>query len=142
MDKKNKLLIIDDDTTILMELIGILKQEYTISTAKSGMSALDNIEKTAPDMILLDLIMPGMSGFDVMTKLNQSDSTMNIPVILISGAIDIDEERKGLTLGAIDYIRKPFDEVIVKQRVDYHIKILNLLREKDEIIEKLQNVHT
>jgi len=142
MDKKNKLLIIDDDTTILMELIGILKQEYTISTAKSGMSALDNIEKTAPDMILLDLIMPGMSGFDVMTKLNQSDSTMNIPVILISGAIDIDEERKGLTLGAIDYIRKPFDEVIVKQRVDYHIKIINLLREKDEIIEKLQNVHT
>ena len=142
MDKKNKLLIIDDDTTTLMELIGILKQDYTISTAKSGMSALDNIEKTAPDMILLDLIMPGMSGFDVMTKLNQSDSTMNIPVILISGAIDIDEERKGLTLGAIDYVRKPFDEVIVKQRVDYHIKILNLLREKDEIINKFQNVHT
>ena len=141
MEKKNKLLIIDDDTTTLMELIGILKQEYTISTAKSGMSALENIGKTAPDLILLDLIMPGMSGFDVMTKLNQSDSTMNIPVILISGAIDIDDERKGLTLGAVDYIRKPFDEVIVKQRVDYHINVLNLFREKDELIRKLQNVH-
>jgi len=138
MEKKNKLLIIDDDTTTLMELIGILKQEYMISTAKSGMSALENIEKTAPDLILLDLIMPGMSGFDVMAKLNQSDSTSNIPIILISGAIDIDEERKGLTLGAIDYIRKPFDEVIVKQRVDYHIRTLNLLREKDELIAKLR----
>jgi len=138
MDKKNKLLIIDDDTTTLMELIGILKQDYTISTAKNGMSAIENIEKTAPDLVLLDLIMPGMSGFDVMKKLNQMDNTKDIPVILISGAIDIDEERKGLTIGAIDYIRKPFDEVIVKQRVDYHISIINLLREKDEIIKSLQ----
>jgi len=129
MDKKNKLLIVDDDTTTLMELIGILKQHYVISTAKNGMSALENIDRTLPDLILLDLIMPGMSGFDVMTKLNQSEQTENIPVILISGAIDIDDERKGLTLGAIDYIRKPFDEVIVKQRVDYHIGVINLIRE-------------
>jgi len=130
MDKKNKLLIVDDDTTTLMELIGILKQDYTISTAKNGMAAIENIEKIIPDLIILDIIMPGMSGFDVMTKLNQSDSTMNIPIILISGAIDIEDERKGLTLGAIDYIRKPFDEIIVKLRVDYHIKTINLLRGK------------
>ena len=137
MEKKNKLLIVDDDTTTLMELIGILKQYYMISTAKNGMSALENIEKTAPDLIILDLIMPGMSGFDVMVKLNQSEQTMNIPIVLISGAIDIDDERKGLNLGAIDYIRKPFDEVIVKQRIDYHIGIINQLREKDLLIEKL-----
>jgi len=138
MEKRNKLLIVDDDTTTLMELISILKMDYVISTAKSGMAALENIEKTAPDLIILDLIMPGMSGFDVMTKLSQSESTKNIPVILISGAIDIDDERKGLTLGAIDYLRKPFDEVIVKQRVDYHIGIINLIREKDELIRKIQ----
>jgi len=138
MEKRNKLLIVDDDTTTLMELISILKKDYVISTAKSGMSALENIEKTAPDLIILDLIMPGMSGFDVMTKLSLCESTKNIPVILISGAIDIDDERKGLTLGAIDYLRKPFDEVIVKQRVDYHIGVINLIREKDELIRKIQ----
>ena len=142
MEKKNKLLIIDDDTTTLMELIGILKQYYMISTAKSGMSALENLERTAPDLILLDIIMPGMSGFDVLTKLNQSEQTAKIPVILISGAIGIEDERKGFTLGAVDYIRKPFDDVIVKQRIGYHIGIINLLREKDEFISKLQNVHT
>jgi len=138
MEKKNKLLIIDDDTTTLMELIGILKQDYMISTAKNGLSALENLEKTHPDLIILDIIMPGLSGFEVMARLNQLDHAKDIPVILISGAIDIDDERKGLTLGAIDYIRKPFDEIIIKQRVDYHIGIINQLREKDEIIKELK----
>jgi len=138
--KENKLLIVDDDTTSLMELIGILRQDYTISTAKNGLSALENVEKTLPDLILLDINMPGMSGFDVMTRLKQSERTKDIPIILISGAIGIDDERKGLTMGAIDYIRKPFDETLVKLRINYHIDMLNLLREKNVIIDKLENV--
>jgi len=137
MDKKNRLLIVDDDTTSLMELIGILKQDYVISTAKNGLSALDNAERLPPDLILLDIIMPGLSGYDVITRLKQSQRTDNIPVILISGAIGVDDERKGLALGAIDYIRKPYDDVIVKLRINYHMHIINLLREKDEIIGKL-----
>ena len=79
MEKKNKLLIIDDDTTTLMELIRILKQDYTISTAKNGLSALENLEKTAPDLIILDIIMPGLSGFDVMARLNQMEAGKDIP---------------------------------------------------------------
>ena len=133
MEKKNRLLIVDDDTTSLMELIGILKNDYTISTAKNGMAALDNIGRLPPDLILLDIIMPGLSGFDVMTKLKQSPATENLPIILISGAIGIDDERKGLTLGAIDYLRKPYDEVIAKLRVDYHIGMINKFRELSKI---------
>jgi len=129
MEKKNRLLIVDDDTTNLMELIGILKNDYMISTAKNGQSALDNIERVPPDLIILDIIMPGLSGFDVMTKLKQSPEMANIPVILISGAIGFDDERKGLAMGAIDYIRKPYDEVIVKLRVNYHIGVINRFRE-------------
>jgi len=138
MEKRNKLLIVDDDTTTLMELIGILKQDYVISTAKSGATAFENIERVHPDLILLDLIMPGMSGFDVLTKLRASDETKDIPVIIVSGAIDLEDERKGLTMGAVDYVRKPFDEVIVKRRVGFHIGIINLLREKDDRISELE----
>jgi len=138
MEKKNKLLIVDDDTTTLMELIGILKKDYIISTAKNGMAAFDNIEKVPPDLIILDIIMPGMSGFDVITKLKQTDELKDIPVIMVSGAIDIDDERKGLSMGAIDYVRKPFDEFIIKQRVDYHMSIINLLREKNARINELE----
>ena len=128
-EKKNRILIVDDDTTSLMELIGILKQDYVISTAKNGLAALDNAERLPPDLILLDIIMPGLSGFDVMTKLKQSPATEKIPVILISGVIGIDDERKGLTLGAIDYLRKPYDDVIVKLRVNYHISVINRFQE-------------
>jgi len=128
-EKKNRILIVDDDTTSLMELIGILKQDYVISTAKNGLAALDNAERLPPDLILLDIIMPGLSGFDVMTKLKQSPATEKIPVILISGVIGIDDERKGLTLGAIDYLRKPYDDVIVRLRVNYHISVINRFRE-------------
>ena len=138
MEKKNKLLIVDDDTTTLMELIGILKKDYIISTAKNGMAAFDNIEKVPPDLIILDIIMPGMSGFDVITKLKQTDEIKDIPVIMVSGAIDVDDERKGLAMGAIDYVRKPFDEVIIKLRVDYHMDMINLLREKDARIHELE----
>jgi len=133
MDKKNRLLIVDDDTTSLMELIGILKQDYVISTAKNGLSALDNAERLPPDLILLDIIMPGLNGFDVMTRLKQSPITDKIPVILVSGAVGFDDERKGLALGAIDYIRKPYDEVIVKLRVNYHIDVINQIRELKQL---------
>ena len=133
MEKKNRLLIVDDDTTSLMEIIGILKNDYTISTAKNGLAAIDNIERLPPDLVLLDIIMPGLNGYDVMTKLKQSPATEDLPIILISGAIGIDDERKGLALGAIDYLRKPYDEGIVKLRVDYHIKMINKIRELSKL---------
>ena len=82
--------------------------------------------------------MPGLSGFDVISKLRQSPATDKIPVILISGAIGLDDERKGLAMGAIDYIRKPYDDVIVKLRIEHHIEMINLLREKDETIDNLR----
>ena len=128
---KNKLLLVDDDASSLMEMIGILKNDYEISTVKNAYSAIEKARTFQPDLILMDVVMPGMSGFDAMESLKQLDSTKNIPVIFISGADDNSDERRGLELGAIDYIRKPMDEVIVRLRVQYHISIINRLREAE-----------
>jgi len=94
---------------------------------------LDLAKQNAPDLILLDVIMPGMSGFDVITKLKESDDTVNIPVIFITGLTDSTEEEKGFFLGAVDYIAKPFNKSIVKARVNTHIKIVDQMRTIERI---------
>ena len=138
MEKKNKLLLVDDDASCLLEIIGILKQDYELNTAKNGPAAIDRAEKSQPDLIILDVIMPDMSGFDVITKLKESDKTKDIPVVFASGAESNDDERRGLELGAIDYIRKPIDETIVRLRIKNHIDNINLHNEKDAMIGDLR----
>jgi len=137
MEKKNKLLLVDDDASCLLEIIGILRQDYELSTAKNGQAAIERAEKSQPDLIVLDVMMPEMSGFDVIVKLKESDKTKDIPVVFASGAESNEDERRGLELGAIDYIRKPIDETIVSMRIKNHIDNINLLREKDAAIEEL-----
>ena len=127
--EKNKLLLVDDDTASLLELIDILKPEYKIYTAKDGLSAIQIAEEYLPDLILLDINMPGMSGYDVLSKLQKSDSAAGIPVIFVTGFNSSDDEQKGFSLGAVDYIAKPFRRIIVKQKVFNHIQIVNLRRE-------------
>ena len=128
MDDKNSLLIVDDDTSNLMELLHILQAEYKIYTAKNGASAIKRAEKIIPDLILLDIIMPEMNGFEVLGKLKESEITKDIPIIFITGASDGNSESTGLSLGAVDYIRKPFDHMVVNLRVRHQIQIINLKR--------------
>jgi signal transduction histidine kinase/HPt (histidine-containing phosphotransfer) domain-containing protein len=131
-DKKNSLLIVDDDTSILMELTHILQPDYKIYTAKDGLSALNRAEKSMPDLILLDVVMPDMSGFEVFTNLGASDIVKNIPVIFMTGINDESSESEGLAIGAVDYIRKPFDTMVVKHRVHHQVKIINLQRDLEK----------
>jgi len=95
MDKKNSVLIVDDDTTNLKQLAHILRSEYTIYTAIDGASALEIAEESLPDLILLDVIMSGLNGFEVLAKLKLSDITKAIPVIFITGVSDVGNESKG-----------------------------------------------
>jgi len=117
-DNKNNILIIDDDTSILMELTHLLKTEYKIHALRDGITALEKAGDYMPDLILLDIFMPDMNGFEVLAKLKQIDKIKAIPVIFISGATGNDDEAKGLAAGAVGYIRKPFNsnEVITKVR--------------------------
>ena len=125
-EKTNSLLIVDDDVSNLLELTHILQPEYKISTAKDGITALGLAKKAQPDLILLDIIMPGMNGFEVLAELKENELTKDIPVIFITGVSEDNNESAGLSVGAIDYIRKPFDAMVVTLRVRHQMQIINL----------------
>jgi len=133
IDDSKKVLIVDDEKSNIIALAHFLKHQYEIIVAFDGASALEAAEKHVPDIILLDIIMPDMSGFDVIVKLKNSVNTMNIPVIFITGLTSVGDEAKGLSLGAVDYITKPFNKSIVEARIKTHLKMSDYIR----TIEKL-----
>jgi PAS domain S-box-containing protein len=120
--RKYTILLVDDEKANLVVLNRILSDDYLIQTAKTGEQALRLIAENKPDLILLDIVMPDMDGFEVFARLAASENTANIPVIFITGLTDADDEEKGFTLGAADYITKPFKPVVVKARIDTQIK--------------------
>jgi diguanylate cyclase (GGDEF)-like protein len=126
--KRNSLLIVDDDKSNLMVLSHILQTEYTVYAASDGASAIRIAGKYIPDLILLDILMPEIDGYQVFSELQSSDETAKIPVIFITGLKDSDDERKCLKMGAVDYISKPFDDMVVKLRVRHQMRIINQLR--------------
>ena len=126
--KKNTLLIVDDDKSDLKILAQSLQTEYNVRVASNGESAIRIAEKYTPDLIILDIIMPDMDGYQVFSALSKSEKTSQIPVIFITGLNSNNDEKKGLDLGAADYISKPFDEAIAKLRIRHQIRIINQLR--------------
>jgi len=138
--RKNLILIIDDETANIIALTNILTPEYDVFAAKNGIDAIALAEEHVPDVVLLDVLMPEMDGYEVITTLKSLDKTKNIPVIFITGLDNIEAERKGLALGAADYIPKPFNPDIVKLRVQIQIKLVNHIRaleERDEMERQL-----
>lgn len=127
-EQRSSILVVDDDISSLEVLDYILGQQYNVLTANSGKEALTLAREKHPDLILLDIIMPDISGFDLLLELKESDLTRNIPVIFITGLDDIQDEETGFFLGAVDYIAKPIRESILRARVKTHIKIVNQMR--------------
>jgi CheY-like chemotaxis protein len=118
---KRKVLIVDDVKSNLLVLHSILKKDYTLLMARNGLEAIERANVYLPDLILLDVLMPEMDGYAVIAALKNSSKTCNIPAIFITGLSDPGDEEKGLALGAVDYISKPFNPEIVRQRVRSHI---------------------
>ena len=127
MEKTNKrsVLIADDDKANLITLTHILSPEYIIHAAKNGQDAIELANRHLPDVILLDILMPGMDGYEVLSLLKNKKETCDIPVIFITGLAAAEDEEKGLSLGAADYISKPLKPAIVRLRVQNQIQILN-----------------
>ena len=121
--KEYRILIIEDGKVNQKVLVDTLQDTYTIYTAVSGKSAIKMAKKFHPHLILLDIVLPDINGFDVLKQLKEDRTTKNIPVIFITGLDNDKDEEKGLTMGAVDYIRKPFNSFLVKARVDIHIQI-------------------
>ena len=131
--KEYTVLIADDDEASLVILFGILSPWYHILTASSGAQALSAAQEHSPDLILLDIVMPKMSGFEVIGKLKESAITEKIPVIFITGLSDPGSEENGLNLGAVDYIIKPFNQAVVRARVNTQIKLIEQMRMIEQI---------
>ncbi len=111
------ILMIDDVTTNLKCAAEVLKKKYKLSTAKSGEKALEFLSHTKPDMILLDINMPDMNGYELLEILKKEKSYVDIPIIFLTAESDMESEAKGLKMGAMDYIRKPFDPDVLLSRV-------------------------
>lgn len=131
---KPTILIVDDATTNIELLSELLCDEYSLKIAKNGQKALEIANSdNKPDLILLDVIMPGINGYEVCKKLKSNLSTQNIPIIFVTGNDSPIDEEYGLNLGAVDYIKKPFNPSIAKIRVKNHIK----LKLKSDALEEL-----
>ncbi len=127
-----KILIVDDSTVQAAQLKTILEDEYDVTITHRAEDGLDRAGKEDFSLILLDVVMPEMDGFTLLKKLQDEIVTQSVPVILITSLSDVKNEQRGLILGAVDYIRKPFEPLIVKARVNTHTKLYRYRRQIEE----------
>jgi PleD family two-component response regulator len=120
-EKEYSILIIDDEKSNLTVLTDILHDEYNVHVVKDSREAVETAENQMPDIILLDIIMPYLDGYEVLAGLKASEKTRDIPVIFTTGLDCEKEKAKGLSLGIADYIAKPFHASLVKVRVERHL---------------------
>ncbi|MCL1935267.1 MAG: diguanylate cyclase [Defluviitaleaceae bacterium] len=131
--KNITILVIDDSKSNIIALTHILKDNYNVLATKSGKTGISIAIDQKPDIILLDIIMPEIDGYEVLKELKNNNATRHIPVIFISGLNTEEDEEKGLILGAVDYIAKPFSATIVNLRINNQIRMLKQM----ETIERL-----
>ena len=138
--ERQTLLIVDDTPDNIALLSGLLKNRYRIKVATEGeralrIAALD----PPPDLILLDIMMPGMDGYEVCERLKANSHTADIPVIFLTAKVQVEDEEKGLKLGAVDYITKPISPPIVLARVETHLMLKNarqFLQDRNAYLEE------
>lgn len=127
-----KVLIVDDSIVQAAQLKAILADEYDVTAAHTAEDGLRRASDENYSLILLDVAMPGMDGFTLLKKLQEEIITQSVPVILITSLSDVEHEQRGLVLGAVDYITKPFNPLIVKARVNTHIKLYNYRKQVEQ----------
>jgi putative two-component system response regulator len=140
VDAKPKILLVDDETLYIDILVDLLKENYSTAVAKSGVQALKRaVDDPPPDMILLDILMPGMDGYEVCRLLKENPQTSSIPVIFLTVKSEVSNEVRGFELGAVDYIAKPMSPPIVRARVKSHLalhKAQQQLENQNELLEQ------
>lgn len=136
IDQSQKVLVADDDA-INREVLGeLLKPDYTVLLARNGAQTLERAARHLPDLILLDVMMPDMDGYEVLRRLRGEPLTAHIAIIFISGLDRPEDEANGLKMGASDYIVKPFNQTVVMARVALHLQVVRQRR----MLERLANI--
>ncbi|MFZ2961004.1 MAG: response regulator [Candidatus Ozemobacteraceae bacterium] len=141
IDIERPTVLVVDDTPDNLSLLGdLLKEEYKVKVANNGEKALAIVRsETPPDLILLDIIMPGMDGYEVCHQLKTDAATSQIPIIFLTVRADMEDEKKGLEMGAVDYITKPISPPIVLARIRTQLRlkdVADILRNKNDFLEK------
>ncbi len=133
-----RILVVDDMADNLFLMNGLFEDRYQVVQAPSGKDALKIIMSgNPPDMVLLDIMMPDMDGYEVLRRIRQHAPTANIPVIFLTALASQQDERLGMDLGAVDYLTKPVDPELVVQRVEAHVQATTHARRVEELSEKL-----
>ena len=132
-----KVLVVDDQAVNVRALAALLQPDVETLFATDGIAALAKARDQSPDLILLDVDMPGMDGYEVCRRLKADPATAGIPVVFVTGMTQAEDEERGLSIGAIDYVTKPFQPAIVKVRVRNH---LELKRSRDALVESYRKL--
>ena len=127
-----QILVVDDNPGDLDFLVELL-EDYDVRTALDGKSALEAVEEEPPDLILLDITMPDMDGFEVCLQLKENENSASIPVIFLSARDDVHNIVKGFKLGGVDYITKPYLPEEVKARIHTHLKLCHVIQKLSEL---------
>jgi class 3 adenylate cyclase len=135
---ESTVLVVDDTEANIDVLVETLGVDYDLAVAMDGESALKIASEDAPDLILLDIMMPGMDGYEVCRRLKADENTREIPVIFVTAMGEIDDETKGLGLGAIDYLTKPVTPSIVQARVRNHLELKRLRDQEKEYLRLVE----
>jgi putative two-component system response regulator len=139
-DSKPRILLVDDETLYIDILVDLLKDDYKTVVAKNGDQALNRVaDEPLPDLVLLDILMPGMDGYEVCRLLKENPRTRGIPVIFLTVKSEVTDEVKGFDLGAVDYIAKPMSPPIVRARVRSHLALHQAqqqLEDHNELLEQ------
>lgn len=131
------ILIVDDNPNNIKVLFEVLEQaNFCVLIAKNGESALEKVAAVTPDLILLDVMMPGIDGFETCRRLKASDFAQEVPVIFMTALSDVADKVKGFNLGAVDYITKPFQQEEVLARVNLHLKLRDLSKKLEHLVEQ------
>lgn len=123
-----KILVVDDNAANLTVIDGILSGSYKVYPVTSGAIALKFLERQRPDLILLDVEMPEMSGIEMFNIIKSEPRLAGVPIIFLTGNIDTDSEVEAFRLGVSDYIRKPVSDIIMLTRVKIHLELAELRR--------------
>lgn len=130
-------LVVDDTKMNIDILVTALDEDYDVCVARDGKSALRLIAETPPDLILLDIVMPEMDGYEVCRQLQADPETRGIPVIFVTAMSEVEDETMGFELGAVDYITKPISPVVVLSRVRTHLALKDSRRQLEQFSDKL-----
>ncbi len=140
-EKKPAIMIVDDASENLRILTELLKNDYYLVPLKSGKLALEKLAMAPlPDLVLLDIVMPDMDGYEVCARIKEDPRTKEIPVIFITAVSEVMDDAKAFELGAVDYVPKPFNPLTVKARVNTHIKLNRTLKELQNALNDIQTL--